>query len=83
MKEISRVASAVVASRRSPSTRCQADEGGREGRTVFATGEPDFDTPERIKAAAVEAIRSGQTKYTPAGLPCCARRRTASTPTAA
>ena len=28
-------------------------------------GEPDFDTPEHIKAAAVEALRAGETKYTP------------------
>ena len=27
-------------------------------------GEPDFDTPENIKAAAIEAIRKGKTKYT-------------------
>jgi len=27
-------------------------------------GEPDFDTPERIKRAAVEALRKGMTKYT-------------------
>src|ERR687891_374153 len=30
----------------------------------FSAGEPDFDTPERIKAAAVEALRKGMTKYT-------------------
>ena len=30
----------------------------------FSAGEPDFDTPENIKAAAVEAIRRGMTKYT-------------------
>src|SRR5690349_1896971 len=30
----------------------------------FAAGEPDFDTPEPIKAAAEAAIRSGFTKYT-------------------
>jgi len=36
----------------------------------FGAGEPDFDTPERIKAAAVEAMRRGQTKYTEvAGIP--------------
>lgn len=28
-------------------------------------GEPDFDTPEHIKLAAAEAMRAGQTKYTP------------------
>lgn len=32
----------------------------------FATGEPDFDTPENIKEAGIEAIETGQTKYTPA-----------------
>ena len=31
----------------------------------FGAGEPDFDTPEHIKAAAAEALRAGQTKYTP------------------
>jgi aspartate aminotransferase len=30
----------------------------------FSAGEPDFDTPERIKAAAVEALKKGMTKYT-------------------
>ncbi len=30
----------------------------------FSAGEPDFDTPERIKAAAIEALRQGMTKYT-------------------
>jgi len=32
----------------------------------FGAGEPDFDTPEYIKKAAIEAIQSGFTKYTPA-----------------
>lgn len=31
----------------------------------FAAGEPDFDTPERIKRAAVEALGRGETKYAP------------------
>ena len=36
----------------------------------FGAGEPDMDTPEHIKAAAIEALNSGFTKYTPsAGLP--------------
>ena len=30
----------------------------------FSAGEPDFDTPERIKEAAREALRKGMTKYT-------------------
>ncbi len=33
----------------------------------FGVGEPDFDTPEHIKEAAIRAIREGFTKYTPAG----------------
>ncbi|MBN2125673.1 MAG: pyridoxal phosphate-dependent aminotransferase [Deltaproteobacteria bacterium] len=33
----------------------------------FSAGEPDFDTPEPIKEAAVRAMREGFTKYTPAG----------------
>ena len=32
----------------------------------FGAGEPDFDTPKYIQDAAIEAIRGGQTKYTPA-----------------
>ncbi|MBU2700194.1 aspartate aminotransferase [Sporomusaceae bacterium BoRhaA] len=32
----------------------------------FGAGEPDFDTPEHIKRAAIAAIESGFTKYTPA-----------------
>ncbi|HKZ03797.1 MAG TPA: pyridoxal phosphate-dependent aminotransferase [Pyrinomonadaceae bacterium] len=31
----------------------------------FGAGEPDFDTPENIKGAAEQAMRAGQTKYTP------------------
>ncbi len=36
----------------------------------FGAGEPDFDTPEHIKAAAIAALQAGFTKYTPSsGLP--------------
>src|SRR6478752_559031 len=36
----------------------------------FGAGEPDFDTPDHIKAAAIQALEAGFTKYTPsAGLP--------------
>jgi len=37
-----------------------------EGRDIIGlgAGEPDFDTPEHIKDAAIEAIRAGFTKYT-------------------
>jgi aspartate aminotransferase len=38
-----------------------------EGKDVvsFAAGEPDFDTPEAVKIAGIDAIKSGFTKYTP------------------
>ena len=36
----------------------------------LGAGEPDFDTPDNIKEAAMQAIRDGKTKYTPAdGIP--------------
>lgn len=36
----------------------------------FSVGEPDFDTPEHIKEAAIRALKDGKTKYTPAeGIP--------------
>jgi len=40
----------------------------RQGLDVvgFGVGEPDFDTPEHIKQAAVNALSAGNTKYTPA-----------------
>jgi len=31
----------------------------------FSAGEPDFDTPDEIKASAIESLKSGFTKYTP------------------
>ena len=39
----------------------------QEGKKIidFSAGEPDFDTPDNIKQAAVKAIEDGQTKYTP------------------
>jgi len=38
------------------------------GRDIIGlgAGEPDFDTPDNIKQAAIQAIRDGKTKYTPA-----------------
>ena len=32
----------------------------------FGAGEPDFDTPEHIRRAGIEAIENGHTRYTPA-----------------
>ena len=43
-----------------------------EGQDVasFGAGEPDFDTPQHIKDACIEALQEGKTKYTPAtGIP--------------
>jgi aspartate aminotransferase len=57
-------------SRVQPSATLAADQKARElkaqGRDVIglAAGEPDFDTPENIKDAAIKAIRDGKTKYT-------------------
>jgi len=44
----------------------RAAELRRAGRDVIGlgAGEPDFDTPEHIKQAAVEALQTGKTKYT-------------------
>jgi len=50
----------------------QARELKRQGRDVIGlgAGEPDFDTPDNIKAAAIEANKRGETKYTDAdGMP--------------
>jgi aspartate aminotransferase len=53
-----------------PSATLAADAKARElkaaGRNVIslAAGEPDFDTPDNIKDAAIKAIRDGKTKYT-------------------
>ena len=41
----------------------------------FAAGEPDFDTPEAVKAAAIEAIRQNDTHYTSAAGTMALRRR--------
>ncbi|MEW6597060.1 MAG: pyridoxal phosphate-dependent aminotransferase [Pseudomonadota bacterium] len=44
----------------------KARELARAGRNVISlgAGEPDFDTPDNIKEAAIKAIREGKTKYT-------------------
>jgi len=71
MKEISRIAAAVA-----PSATLAVDSRAKQmkadGLNVigFGTGEPDFETPENIRAAGIDAINIGKTKYTPAsGLP--------------
>ncbi|PHP64867.1 aspartate aminotransferase [Zhengella mangrovi] len=63
-------------SRVKPSATIAVAQKARElkakGRDVISlgAGEPDFDTPDNIKNAAIEAIRRGETKYTPvSGIP--------------
>ena len=57
-------------SRVKPSATMATDQKARElkaqGRDIISlgAGEPDFDTPENIKDAAIRAIREGKTKYT-------------------
>lgn len=71
MKAVSRVAEAVHAST-TLAVDSLAKQMKADGYDVirFGTGEPDFDTPENIKNAAIEALRMGKTKYTPAaGIP--------------
>ena len=45
--------------------RAKALRAAGEDIINLGAGEPDFDTPEHIKAAAVQAIADGQTKYPP------------------
>jgi aspartate aminotransferase len=62
---------ADILSRVKPSATIAFTQKARDlkakGRDVIslAAGEPDFDTPDNIKNAAIEAIRRGETKYTP------------------
>ena len=45
----------------------RAKELKAQGRDIigFGAGEPDFDTPDYIKEAAIKALKAGKTKYTP------------------
>lgn len=63
-------------SRIKPSSTIAASQRARDlaaqGRDVIAlsTGEPDFDTPQNIQLAAIRALTSGKTRYTPtSGIP--------------
>jgi aspartate aminotransferase len=47
--------------------KAKALKAAGEDITNFGVGEPDFDTPEHIKEAAIKALREGFTKYTPVG----------------
>ncbi|MBN9044825.1 MAG: pyridoxal phosphate-dependent aminotransferase [Rhizobiales bacterium] len=63
-------------SRVKPSATIAVSQKARElkakGKDVIGlgAGEPDFDTPDNIKQAAIDAIKRGETKYTPvSGIP--------------
>jgi len=50
--------------------KAKALQAAGENVVSLCAGEPDFDTPEHIKEAAIAALRAGDTKYTPnAGTP--------------
>ena len=67
MKAISKIAAAVSPSA-TLAVNALAKKMRAEGKDVvgFGTGEPDFETPDRISYAGICAICDGQTKYTPA-----------------
>lgn len=48
------------------SVAARAEELKAAGKSIInlSVGEPDFDTPEHIKAAAAKAMQAGHTKYT-------------------
>ena len=64
-----KLAARVTNIRVSPSTAAaqKVRDLKAEGREILnlTVGEPDFDTPDTIKAAAIKAIHAGKTKYTP------------------
>lgn len=68
---MSLVATRLAAIKPSPTlaVSAKAAQLKAEGKDIIGlgAGEPDFDTPQFIKDAAVEAMRKGLTKYTPAG----------------
>ena len=64
-----KLARRVTSIRVSPSTAAaqKARDLKAEGRDILdlTVGEPDFDTPDSIKDVGINAIQSGETKYTP------------------
>ena len=67
MKELSNLAAQVQASS-TMAMDALAKQMKADGIDVigFGAGEPDFNTPEHIKAAAIQAIHDNKTRYTPA-----------------
>src|SRR6185437_47448 len=70
-KKIMNLAHRVSLIKESPTLAVMARAGKmkQEGKDVviLAAGEPDFDTPDHIKNAAIQAIKDGKTKYTAVG----------------
>ena len=65
-----RVAAISASATLTISSKAKALKAAGEDVVAFAAGEPDFDTPDFIKDAAVAALREGKTKYAPvAGTP--------------
>lgn len=66
----SRVAAITPSATLAVTNQAKAMKAAGEEVYGLAGGEPDFDTPDHIKAAAVQALSDGKTKYLPAaGLP--------------
>ena len=67
VKELSKIARGVQASATMAiDSLFKQMKANGEDVIGFAAGEPDFDTPDHIKDAAIQAIRDNYTKYTPA-----------------
>ena len=70
MQVSSRAGAATASPTLALTAQVKAMKAAGESVIGFGAGEPDFDTPEHIKEAAIEAIRDGFTKYCPAsGIP--------------
>lgn len=61
----SRVAAISESATLAVTAKAKAMKAAGEDVVVFAAGEPDFDTPEFIKDAAIDALKAGKTKYGP------------------
>ncbi len=70
MKLARRVASLSPSLTLAISSKAKAMKAAGEDVCGFGAGEPDFDTPEPVRRAAIEALNEGFTRYTPAtGIP--------------
>lgn len=67
VKPISKIAAAIAPSA-TLAISAKAKQMKAEGIDVvnFGVGEPDFNTPENVKEAGIQAIRDNKSKYTPA-----------------